>query len=132
MSNEGLPWSAPPHPCNLTGGEGGREGWGWGLQMGLPGMAISVSCVPLGGHDTSLRGCYLHFFFLRLHPSHMEVPRLGVEWELQLRVYARATAMWDPSRVCNLHHSSQQCQILNPPSKARDGTCILLEAMLGF
>ena len=29
-------------------------------------------------------------FFLRLHPRHMEVPRLGVKWELQLP--ARTTA----------------------------------------
>ena len=28
----------------------------------------------------------------------------------------------DPSRVCNLHHSSRQRQILNPLSKARDQT----------
>jgi len=36
--------------------------------------------------------------------------------------YARATAMRDPSRVCNLHHSSRQRQILNPLSKGRDRT----------
>ena len=35
------------------------------------------------------------FFFLRLHLWHMEVPRLGVEPELQLP--ATATAMPDPS-----------------------------------
>jgi len=29
--------------------------------------------------------------------------------------------------VCNLHHSSQQHQILNPLSKARDRTCILMD-----
>ena len=50
----------------------------------------------------------------------MEVPRLGVELELQLPTYATATAMPDPSQVCNLHHSPQQCQTLNPLSKARD------------
>ena len=27
------------------------------------------------------------------------------------------TAMPDPSRICDLHHSSQQCQILNPLSR---------------
>ena len=37
-------------------------------------------------------------------------------------VAARATAMPDPSRVCSLHHSSRQCQTLNPLSEARDGT----------
>ena len=30
------------------------------------------------------------------------------------------TATPDPSRVCDLHHSSGQCQILNPLSEARD------------
>ena len=52
----------------------------------------------------------------------MEVPRLGVESELQLMAYTTATATWDPCYVCNLHHSSQQCRILNPLSKARDRT----------
>ena len=37
-------------------------------------------------------------------------------------VYARATTMPDLSRVCDLHHSSQQGWILNPLSKARDHT----------
>ena len=49
----------------------------------------------------------------------MEVPRLEVELELQLPAYATATAMPDPSCVYKLHHSSRQCQILNPLSKAR-------------
>ena len=34
---------------------------------------------------------------------------------------------WDPSCTCNLHCSSGQCWILNPPSKARDRTHILLD-----
>ena len=56
----------------------------------------------------------------------MEVPKLGVEMELQLPAYATATATPDPSCVCNLHHSSPQCWILNPWSKARDRTCNLM------
>ena len=43
----------------------------------------------------------------------MEVPRLGVESELQPLAYARATAMRDPSCVCNLHQSSWQRRIVN-------------------
>ena len=58
------------------------------------------------------------FVFLGLHPWHMEVPRLGVKLELWL--LAIATATWDLSRVCNLHHSSWQCWILNPLSRTRD------------
>ena len=56
----------------------------------------------------------------------MEVPRLGVESELQLLAYATATVMWDLNRACDLYHSSQQRRILNPLSEARDRTCILV------
>ena len=54
------------------------------------------------------------FFFCFLEPylQHMEVPRLGVHSELQLLAYATATAMPDLSQVFDLHHSSQQRQIL--------------------
>ena len=48
----------------------------------------------------------------------MEVPRLGVESEIQL--LATAIATQDPSHICNLHHSSL-CQIPDPLSEARDG-----------
>ena len=34
--------------------------------------------------------------------------------------HTTATAMRDPSRICDLHHSSEQCWILNPLSEARD------------
>ena len=57
----------------------------------------------------------------------MEVPRLGVESELQLPAYATAIATQDPSRVCDLHHSSQQHQILDPLSEARDQTHVLMD-----
>ena len=43
----------------------------------------------------------------------MEVPRLRVESELQLLAYPTATATQDLSHICDLHHSLQQCQILN-------------------
>ena len=53
----------------------------------------------------------------------MEIPRLGVE---QLPAYIIATPMPDPSCICDLHHSSLQRRILNPLSKARDRTHILM------
>ena len=56
----------------------------------------------------------------------MEAPRLGVESELQLSACARATAMQDPSHVCNLYHSLRQHQIPNPLSEARDQTLNLV------
>ena len=62
--------------------------------------------------------------FLVLHPRHMEVPRPGVQSEPQLPAYATATS--DPILVCDLHHSSWQCRIINPLSKARDRTHTLM------
>ena len=52
----------------------------------------------------------------------MEIPRLGVQSEVQLLAYATDTAIPDLSCVCDLHHSSWQHRILNPLSEARDGT----------
>ena len=71
---------------------------------------------------------FLFVFFPFLGPllQHMEVPRPGVELELLLQAYAKATAMRDPSHVCNLHHSSGQCQILNALNENRDQTHTLM------
>ena len=38
---------------------------------------------------------------------------------------AEAHATPDPSHICGLCHSLQQCQILNPVNKVRDRICIL-------
>ena len=74
-------------------------------------------------------GCMYFFVFLGPHLQHMEVRRLvGVKPELQLPAYATATATPDPSWIFKLHHSSRQCQILNPLSEARDRTCVLMDA----
>ena len=69
---------------------------------------------------------FFFFVFLGPHPWHMEVPRLGAESELQLLANTTATETWDLSLICNLQHSSEQCQFLNPLSKARDQTCGLM------
>ena len=55
----------------------------------------------------------------------MEVPRVGVESELQLPAYTTATAMWDPSTTDTTAHSLHQ--IVNPLSRARDRTLILMD-----
>ena len=72
-----------------------------------------------------MKGTPKHNFFLSFlgpHLKHMEVPRLGVELELQLPAYTTASAMLDLSPLCDLHHTSGQRQILNPLSKASDRT----------
>ena len=46
--------------------------------------------------------CGFWAFILGLYLQHMEVPRLGVKLELQLPANITATAIQDPSRVCDL------------------------------
>ena len=57
----------------------------------------------------------------------MEVPRLGVKLELQLPACVTALATRHLSHICDLHHSLWKHQILNPLSKARDQTHILMD-----
>ena len=57
----------------------------------------------------------------------MEVPRLGVQLELELPAYTADSAMQDPSGVCDLDHSSRQRRIPNPLNEARDQICILMD-----
>ena len=71
---------------------------------------------------------FFFFIFLGPHLWHMEVPRLGVEQELQPTAYTTVTAMSDLSCLCNLHHSSWQHWILNPLSEVRDQTRILMDS----
>ena len=49
---------------------------------------------------------FFFLVFLGLYPQHMEVPRLGVESELQLPAYATATAIPDLSYICD--HTTAQ------------------------
>ena len=58
---------------------------------------------------------------------HMEVPRRGVQSELQLPAYTTDAATRDPSQVWDLHCSSWQHRILNPLKEARDQTCVLMD-----
>ena len=74
---------------------------------------------------------FFFFFFSGPHLRRVEVPRLGVESELQPPASATATTTWDPSCIWNLHHSSWQRQITNPLSEARDQTHILMDTV-GF
>ena len=65
------------------------------------------------------------FFFLLFRASLMAYGgpqargRIGT---VATGLHTTATAMQDSSLVCDLHHTSRQCRIPNPLSKARDGT----------
>ena len=68
------------------------------------------------------------FFFFGLFAISRATPAAygGSQARGPIGAVARATAMWDPSHVCEPHHSSRQCRILNPLSKGRDRTRILM------
>ena len=70
---------------------------------------------------------YGHFIFCFLSFFLMEVPRLGVELELQLLACVTVIIWPNLSCVCDLRYSSQQYRILNPLNKARDQTHILMD-----
>ena len=110
-------------------------------QMGATAGGVSQSCVvgksrayfkQLGKTLYLSEPLGFPFCLFRAHPQHMEVPGLGGESELQLLAYTTVTATADPSCTCNLHRRLWQHRILNPLSEeARDGTHILMGAMLG-
>ena len=83
---------------------------------------------------------FFFFFFLWPYLQQIKVLRSGVKLELQLGPVPQpwqhgirntsgnpATAMPDPSHICDLHHSSWQCWILNPVGEAKDQTHILVD-----
>ena len=65
-------------------------------------------------------------FFPGLYLQYMEIPRLRVESKPQPLAYTTATASRDPGHICDLHHSSWQCRILNPLIETRDQTFVLM------
>ena len=70
---------------------------------------------------------FLFFCFLGLHLWHMDVPRLGTEWELQLPAYTIAAATWASKPHLRSTPQPQQCRIPNPLIKTRDQTHILTD-----
>ena len=78
-------------------------------------------------HRTSVDSFFFFFFFLGPNPRLMEVPRLGAESELQLPAYTTTITTQNPSHICDSHHSSWQRWILNPLSKAKDRTHLLMD-----
>ena len=94
----------------------------------LPLIRSGMADSPFMSSGRKFEGFFCFFFllfvFLPFRAALMAYggSRLGVQSELQLLAYARATATPDPSHVCNLHHGSRQRQILNPLSEARDQT----------
>ena len=71
------------------------------------------------------------FIFLGPHLGHMEIPRLEVKSRAAAACLRHSHSNSNPGSesclACDLHHSSQQCRILNPLSEARDQIHILMD-----
>ena len=64
---------------------------------------------------------YKFFFFLfRVTSAAYGSSQARCQIGAVVLAYTIAIAVWDLSHIFDLHRSSRQCQILNPPSKARD------------
>ena len=76
---------------------GGAPGKPGGANEPLERTNISASALPRNSSSLVMALasgiCLFVCLFLGLHPQHMEVPRLGVKWELQLSACTTATAM---------------------------------------
>ena len=79
-------------------------------------MGLGESLFLIDLYTYLIKNNDLFFFLLQSNLWHMEVPRLGVEAELQPLAYNTATP--DPSRICDPQRSSQQHQIPNPLREA--------------
>ena len=66
-------------------------------------LFFPVLVSPVSSHAMSF---FFFFFFLRWHPLHMEVPRLAVQWELQLLAFSTATATQDPSNTASAAYTT--------------------------
>ena len=64
-------------------------------------------CPPIRNYYYLFIYLFIFFvYFLGPHMQHVEVPRLGVQSELQLMAYTTATAKQDLSHVCDTAHSN--------------------------
>ena len=92
----------------------------------LPPKALYLFCIfmppVVGGVCTSYTvSIYLFVCFLELHLRHTEVPRLGVESELQLPPYATGTVTQDPSLISATYTTARgNTRFLTHLSKAED------------
>ena len=84
----------------------------WNLSGQVGGAIRGLNCFPFPKDLSPSLSFFFSFFFLGPYPRHMEIPRLGVESELQLSPYSTATAMQDPSQ--HLRSAPQFTTTLDP------------------
>ena len=100
------------------------EAWGWGTESqeeNTEKWAYNSTC------NFPLKSIFCLF---RVEPMAYRSSQARGQFGGVVLAYTTATEMQDLSRVCDLHHSSWQHQILNPLSEARDQIRILMDTSL--
>ena len=70
---------------------------------------------------------FILFYYFRAAPEAYGSSQASGQIGAVAVAYAAVTAMTDPSHICDLCCSLQQCQVLNPLRKATDQTHILMD-----
>ena len=70
---------------------------------------------------------FFFFCFFRATPAADGSSQARSQIRAALLAYSTALGTQDLSHICDLHHSSWKCWILNPRSEARDRTHILID-----
>ena len=83
---------------------------------------------PVSRFSSSMQVALFFFCLFCLFAFSVAAPMAYEGSQARGLIGAVATATWDLSRVCDVHHSSRQCRILNPLSKARDRKFVLVDA----
>ena len=94
------------------------------LPPGYVGCIVTNVRVPLSGLPYSI---FLFFGRWGAKLTTYGGSHAMVQSELQLPPYTTATATWDPSHICDLHHSPQQHWIPDPLREARDRIRFLMD-----
>ena len=103
-----------------------------------PRIEPTSSCILVGFVTTEPQRELNFFFFLpfRAKPvAHGSSLARRSGWSYSnvgTEPHWHTSAMPGLSLICNLHPSSQQCQILKPLSKAREGARILVDTLVGL
>ena len=94
-------------------------------------LEISISENSLNLYDLSSNtnqiSTQFFFFFCFFRAVPMAYGGSQARGRIEAASLHHSAAMRDPSLICNLHHSSWECWIPSPLSKARDLTCILMD-----
>ena len=104
------------------------DSWGW-LQVHLPRVLTSHQAWLMSWYFVDFFMQYItHFFFFFFVFLGTPVAYGGSQargWNRAVAAGLHHTTMPDPSRICNLHHSSWQYQILKPTERGQGSNLCL-------